>query len=299
MNERLDLASTSSFSSRLSSRGPDTPESMVFARRLNVVVTGGSSGIGKAIVEEFAREGHRVLFTYLRNLDGVAALKSKYVHVTAVRLDQGDEKSVSEFVAETKVWLEDAEVPHVDVIINNAALGSATVDSYCGEGATEFEKDTALMRVNSLGPLWVSRGLIPLRKQEERTVVVFVGSVGGGSAAVFPEYHAADLMSKAAVAYLSKHLAADNVHSNVDIFCISPGATETEMFQKSTLSQLDDPDSFIAGMPKGVLISPTHVAENIFYLSTSPASKMFHGAVIDASMGLAVRPGLQTESRRC
>jgi NAD(P)-dependent dehydrogenase (short-subunit alcohol dehydrogenase family) len=52
---------------------------------------------------------------------------------------------------------------------------------------------------------------------------------------------------------------------------------------------------FIDGMPKRRLIQPEEVAETVQWLAVSPAARVFHGAVLDASMGLAVRPGLQTE----
>lgn len=285
-------------SENMESEFPSTPESFSPSRPLNVVITGGSSGIGRSTVERFSRNGHRVLYSYLNNLEGMQELQSRFASVTAVRLDQGSMESVTAFAEVVKEWLLEATVPHMDVLINNAALGSATVNFYCGKTSTPMQQDEALMRVNALGPLWVTRALLPLRSSEMRTVVIFLGSVGGGSAAVFPEYHAADLMSKAAVSYLAKHVAAEHVHSEVDVLCVAPGATDTEMFRQSTLSKIPDQKAFIAKMPKATLIEPEHVAENLYYLSTSPASRMFHGAVIDASMGLAVRPGMQTESNR-
>mmetsp|Transcript_10893 Transcript_10893/g.33397 ORF Transcript_10893/g.33397 Transcript_10893/m.33397 type:complete len:291 (-) Transcript_10893:176-1048(-) len=276
---------------------PSSLESMATQRPMNVVVTGGSSGIGRSLVTQFAEQGHRVLFSYLSNERGAAQLEQQYATVTARHLDQGSVESVQKFGKEVEEWLNKSQLAHLDVLINNAALGSATVRGYCGDNASSFMHDEALMRVNALGPLWVTQTLLPLRESQERSVVIFVGSVGGGSSAVFPEYHASDLMSKSAVSYLSKHLAAEHVHTEIDIFCVSPGATETEMFRQSTLNRMSNPKAFVKGMPKSELIQPEDVAANLYYLATSPASRMFHGAVIDASMGLAVRPGLQTEAR--
>lgn len=313
------------------------------ARKLNVVVTGGSAGIGAAIVRAFADGGHRVLLTYLTGLKNARKMEDGWPNVSKVHLDQGDVASVAQFSRVVDSW---CGAQGVDVLVNNAALGSATVRRYVEgvgggrEGAHEngvahengieeyhengisnkngkveqgvlqdsamemmarAANDEALMRVNALGPLWVSNAIMDsIRRAADRpdgrAVVMFIGSVGGGSAAVFPEYCPADLMSKAAMTYLSKHLAAEHAQDNIDVVCISPGATETEMFRQSTLSKVSNVNAFVDSMPKRRLIQPEDVARSVYWLSTQSPQGLFHGAVLDASMGLAVRPGLQTES---
>ncbi|XXQ29689.1 short chain dehydrogenase [Plasmodiophora brassicae] len=278
----------------------------------NVVVTGGSSGIGRSIVEAFCGESHRVLFTYLRHAEAAARLVERYPTATAVRCDQGDLRSVVALHDDVARWLDGQPL---DVLVNNAALGSQTVLTYenlrdndarehldAGSRGAHIQqllskacRDEALMRVNALGPLWVSDALIPLMSGPTRAVVVMVGSVGGSSGAVFPEYHPSDLMSKAAVAYLTQHLAADLIRSHVDVVCVSPGATDTDMMRASmTNKELAMP--MTRGMlAKGRLIDPREIADVIYWICTQAQARVFHGAVLDASMGLACRPGLQTE----
>lgn len=302
------------------------------ARPLNVVVTGGSTGIGKSMVDRFAAAGHRVLFTYLSSVAEADALEAKWKGATKARLDQGNVASVARFASVVAQW---AKEDGIHVLVNNAALGSATVQRYVdgvggnsaadgvldgmekanggekedfGESAMgmirQAAHDEALMRVNALGPLWVTDALMDSIKLAAsgqgrgRSSIIFIGSVGGGSASVFPEYCAADLMSKAAMSYLSKHLAAQHVRDTIDVCCVAPGATETEMFRRSTLSKVADVEAFVDSMPKRRLIQPGDVADAVFWLATQSPPGIFHGAVLDASMGLAVRPGLQTESKR-
>jgi len=285
-----------------------------------VLVTGGSSGIGKAIAERFAASGHRVLATYLQNEATLTALQAAHPRMNSCHLDQGDQDSIETFTNTVREWLaagaESGAGGRLHVLVNNAALGSTTVVQYvnrqlqgraCAPARRRALEDEALMRVNALGPVWITEAMLPFLEGNQRppsstpsqrrshSTVVFMGSVGG-SIGVFPEYRVTDLMSKAAVAYLSKHLAAEQINSCVDVLCISPGATNTEMFQRSTLHSLADPAAFVRQMPKQRLLEPEEIAGAVYALSTERWARAFHGGVLDASLGLGVRPGMQTET---
>jgi NAD(P)-dependent dehydrogenase (short-subunit alcohol dehydrogenase family) len=298
-----------------------------FAGNLNVVVIGGSrylknkiitnrsSGIGKAIVTRFAKSGCNVLATFFSNSQSAHDLKKQHTNVEFTHLDQGEITSIETFTALAKEWLSRTSNPKIDILVNNAALGSATVIPYIHSKLNNAQvywqslstarkralEDEALMKVNALGPLWLTEGLLPLMKRmgeetkRDYGTIVFFGSVGG-SVGVFPEYRASDQMSKSAVSYLSKHLAAENVYTNIDVFCLSPGATWTDMFQKSTIDTCADPNAFVSQMPKRRLIEPSEIADAVFTFTTNKWARVFHGAVLDASLGLGVRPGLQTEN---
>ena len=386
---------------------------------LLVVITGGSKGIGKSCVEAFARRGARVLFTYCSDVAAAKKVEQSFQppgRVQARQLDQGDFDNVRAFAAEVDRWREGREI---GTVVNNAALGSATVTSYGGlppprvasagggdDGDASYDaarrqadEDMAMMRVNALGPMWVTEALLPMMMQPEtgaetsatettcdgdeaaaaaaaasepnpvdsggesdarmfspflrsaeKKTVLFVGSVGGGSHAVFPGFRSADAMSKAAVAYGCKYFAAQNrqrqreekkkqdsharanggppaqglesaetaaaaaaatpaaaaeadfngARVGVDFVCLCPGATLTDMFRASTLDNMEakgpgELQRFLDALPQGRLMLPEEVGEAVYWLCSSPAATMFHGAVIDASAGLAVRPGVLTE----
>ena len=125
--------------------------------------------------------------------------------------------------------------------------------------------------------------------------VINFSSVGGGIG-TFPAFRRSDGMSKAAVAALSRQLAAGFTDLLADVFAICPGATHTKMFQESSLDHLSSGErqSFEQSMPKGRLIDPVEIANLVVFLSSGYSTPM-HGAVIDASIGLGVRPGLATE----
>lgn len=361
-----------------------------------VVVTGGSKGIGKACVESFAKRGARVLFTYCSDRDSAERVEMSFQppgRVQCRHLDQGDFHDIRAFAAEVDTWRNGRQL---NALINNAALGVATVKNYKGiqqqqsenqdeknkdkghdsdEAYRRAEEDLALMRVNALGPMWLTEALLPMmmplplpppqsqvrdysdttgenmsakkkkaKIQEEdnklapiapgsasgsaavpvtgKQTVLFIGSVGGASQSVFPAFRAADAMSKAALAYACRHFAArrrprhksssggdentDDVTSAVgrteidaavDFVCLSPGATLTDMFKASTLDNMSqmEREHFVRALPQGRLIQPEEVGEAVYWMCSSLAASMFHGAVVDASAGLAVRPGALTE----
>lgn len=155
-----------------------------------------------------------------------------------------------------------------------------------------------MFMINADGTLKVCQTFLALMAgciKTDPLKIINLSSVGGGIQA-FPGFRLSDGMSKAAVALLTRQLAAELTDSRVDVFAICPGATNTAMFQASTLNAMtpEEREAFTTGLPKGRLIAPEEIANLIVFLA-SEYSTPLHGAVIDASMGLGVRPGLITE----
>lgn len=253
-----------------------------------VLVTGGFRGIGRAVVTRLQQDGWQVAYTVLPGLEPADTLPG----CTALPLDLRDRTSIRGCLAAVQ-----QRFGGLDALVNNAAVGSATVAMFSDDPA---EQDALMLGINAAGTLAMCRGFLALSATHPAThpsprKLINLSSVGGGIAA-FPGFSLADGMSKAAVAHLTRQLAAESVHEEVDVFALCPGATDTEMFRQSTLNKMTEADraAFLAALPKGRLIRPDEVAELVAFL-TSPASTLLHGAVLDASMGLGVRPGLMTE----
>lgn len=248
-----------------------------------VLITGGTSGIGRAFVDRFARNGDTVWFTYFQGSENPADVASAYPknEIKYFSLNLAEYDSVSSLVESLP------DTP--DILIHNAGLGSKTVEKIAIE---PHLRDQALIQVNSIGTLWLNNLLVPRMVKRNSGKVILISSVGGGITQV-PGFHHADGMSKAAIAFLGRILAADLAQTGVDVFTICPGATDTPMFNASTLNHLSDSEKrkVVAALPKGRLIEPAEIAELGFFLA-SDASRILHGAVIDASMGLGVNPGL-------
>jgi NAD(P)-dependent dehydrogenase (short-subunit alcohol dehydrogenase family) len=248
-----------------------------------VLVTGGSSGIGLAMVKEFVRAGHLVWFTYHTGKDRAEKVIRELggTDVRALHLELGNRESHRK--------LSEQLPGPVDVLVNNAGLGSKTVEKVSTD---VHDQDAALMMVNVVGTLWLTRDLLPGMEERGFGKIILVSSVGGGITH-FPGFHLADGMSKAALAYLGRHLQARYARAPIDVFTICPGATETPMFEASTLSKLDDAArrKLVDLLPGRRLIDPSEIAKLAVWLCTEDA-RVLRGAVLDASLGLGVNPGI-------
>lgn len=246
------------------------------------LITGGTRGIGRAILESFLDHGIRVISTYNNSSKIADQLVEKYGKdkLEFIKFSQGDITSHENLFNNIAGKL--------DILVNNAGLGSKTVE-YVTEN--KYEQDEALLKVNSLGPLWLSEKFIELNKGSTAKIIN-ISSVGGG-VFHFPGFRLADGMSKAAVTFMTKQMAAENTQTEIDIFAICPGATETDMFKASTLEGLSEKErsDFVNSLSKKRLIDPTEIAKLCQFLIT-PEAQILHGAILDSSLGLGVNPAI-------
>ncbi|AGH87030.1 MULTISPECIES: SDR family oxidoreductase [Ralstonia solanacearum species complex] len=254
----------------------------------HILITGGSGGIGIELIRVFAQASDHVTFTYRpgedsrrRALDLVERFRD--YRVEALPLDVGDPQSHAQLMQSL--------TEPVDVMIHNAGVGTKTVER---AASTYKGQDEAFFRVNAIGPLWLSEDLLPRMQEKGRGKILFVSSVDGGITH-FPRFRAADGMSKAAVAFLGRQLAATLAYTGIDVFTVCPGATDTPMFQASTLQGLspEQRQSLETSLPGGRLIEPREIADLCFYLCRDEA-RILRGAVIDASLGLGVCPAVMS-----
>ena len=259
-----------------------------------VFITGGMGGIGHACINAFLALDAKVAFTYADGKESPDAAEklaaTKPDQLFAVPLDLRFVDSIEKCLTSViDKW------GRIDIVVNNAAVGSATVAAYAND---TFEQDSAMLSINADGTLKVCQIFLQMMNpstNNDPLKIINLSSVGGG-VQIFPGFRLSDGMSKAAVAFMTRQLAAELTDTNVDVFAICPGATNTPMFQKSTLDKLSSEErkNFINSLPKQRLIEPHEIAKIVIFLASAYSTPM-HGAVIDASMGLGVRPGLITE----
>jgi len=238
------------------------------------LITGGSQGIGKQLVETFKAEGYLVYSTYFSS-----APRNPEANEIPLPFDLSDPKSHDALYEKLPA--------SIDLLINNAGLGSATVARRSTDKRTQ---DLFLLQVNALGALWLTEEILTRMRKQGHGKIIHISSVGGGIFH-YPGFRLADGMSKAALTFMGKQLASECVFDNIQMFTVCPGATDTDMFYQSTLKSMthEARKLFLSKLPGQRMIQPKEIAELCRFLSTDAANAL-HGAVLDASLGLGVRP---------
>jgi NAD(P)-dependent dehydrogenase (short-subunit alcohol dehydrogenase family) len=185
-----------------------------------VVVTGASTGIGRAITLHLARGGFRV-FAGVRRLQDAEALRSESPGITPLILDVTDAEQVAAAVAEVDRAV-GAEGLHG--LVNNAGVS--------GGAPTEFvplDDLRAMFDVNVFGVVATTQAFLPLLRRGEPGRIVCIGSIGGRMAVPFLAGYA---MSKAAVSALCDSLRGELRPWRIEVSLVEPGAIRTPIWEK-------------------------------------------------------------------
>lgn len=243
------------------------------------LITGGGSGIGKAIGLAFAREGAKVAVAGRRADKLDQALHELEVHGgerLAVTCDVANAKDAERAVFETA-----STFGSLNVLVNSAGVLSATTV----ESISEEDWDR-LMAINLKGPFLVSRAALGEFRKVGGGTIVNIGSVLG---LVAMKDRAAYCASKGGVTLLTKAMALDHAHENVRVNCICPSIVETELvaglFAASEAGAAMK-NARIAGIPLGRMGRPEDVAEMAVFLA-SDESSWLTGAAIPLDGGLS------------
>ena len=243
------------------------------------MVTGGGTGIGKAIAVAFAREGAKV---------AVAGRRKEKLQETVQEIEKagGDGLAIAGDVskardAERAVHEAARNFGKLNVLVNNAGvLHVATI-----EGTSEEEWDR-LMAINLKGPFLMCRAALPEFRKAGGGAIVNVGSVLG---LVGMKDRAAYCASKGGVTLLTKAMALDHAHEQVRVNCICPSIVETELV-KGLFAGSDEGKAMRAArvrqIPIGRMGRPEDVAEMAVFLASEEASWLT-GAAIPLDGGLS------------
>lgn len=176
-----------------------------------VLVTGCSSGIGRAMVGAFADAGHKVLAT-ARRPESLAALQGGTVETTALDVTSGS--SVEAAVRACLEW-----AGRVDILVNNAGYG------LIGPVAElDLEDLRRQLETNVVGLVAVTQAVVPHMVAAGRGRIVNIGSVSGVTTAPFGGAYSG---SKAAVHLMSDALRMELAPFGIEVVTVQPGAVAT------------------------------------------------------------------------
>jgi NAD(P)-dependent dehydrogenase (short-subunit alcohol dehydrogenase family) len=243
------------------------------------LITGGGTGIGRAIALAFAREGARVAVAGRRAeklCAVVEEVRQAGGEAIAVVCDVAESADAGRAVRETA-----RRLGGLHVLVNNA--GTLSVSTV--EGISENEWDR-VMAVNLKGPFLMSRAALPEFRKAGGGVIVNVGSVLGLFAM---KQRAAYCASKGGVTMLTKAMALDHAQENIRVNCICPSIVETDLvkdlFASSPVGE-EARRARVASLPLGRMGKPEDVAAMAVYLA-SEESSWLTGAAIPLDGGLS------------
>jgi len=187
------------------------------------IITGGGTGIGKAISLAFVNEGAAIVIAArnLSRLEEVAKdIKSRGGKAKAIQTDISDHEQVKRMVAQTV-----DEFGQIDVLVNNAAIGT-----YNNADVVDMNLDNwhTLLAVNLTGTMFCSREVLKYMIPRRSGSIINISSVAGLSGVPRESPYT---VSKWGVIGFTETLAIEAGKSGIRVNCISPGATRTHEFE--------------------------------------------------------------------
>ena len=188
-----------------------------------IIITGASSGFGKATAERLAKRGHTVY--------GICRREMSHPTIHYMQADIRDKEHIKQIV--NTIYEKEK---HIDVLINNAGMGIG--------GALELattEEIQVQMGTNFMGCVNMCQEVLPYMRRQRSGKIINLSSIGGIMGLPYQGYYSA---SKFAIEGFSEALSAEVKGFGISVSMVEPGdfATNFTSSRKNSQATLDDPD---------------------------------------------------------
>jgi NAD(P)-dependent dehydrogenase (short-subunit alcohol dehydrogenase family) len=236
------------------------------------IVTGGDSGIGRAVALAFAREGADVLISYLEEepdaRETVRVVEEAGRKAIAVAGDIGDEAHCRQLVRRAV-----GELGHLDILVNNAAY-QMTREGIAGISSAEFDRT---LRTNLYAMFYLCKAALP--EMREGGTIINTTSIQAYQPSPSLLAYA---MTKGAIVTFTKGLAQDAIERGIRVNAVAPGPVWTPLVV-STMPE-DHTSQFGENTPMGRAAQPAELAPLYVFLA-SQESSYITGEVIGVTGG--------------
>lgn len=241
------------------------------------LVTGGSRGIGGAIVRSLAKSGYAVAFSYRERAreagEACEALKAAGHDVRTFACDMNDRPACDRLVAETL-----AAYGRIDVLVNNAGTHVPMV-RFADLQDDDWDR---VMGANLTAPFRITRAVLPtMRKQRSGHIINLSSNV----ALRMPAGYGVYTVSKVGLEAFTRILAKEEGANGIRVNGVGPGPIRTEMLQESfDALGADRANAFVKSIVLGRMGEPEEIASVVAFLLSDAASYMT-GQIVYANGG--------------
>ena len=237
-------------------------------------VTGGASGIGRAICETMAAAGASVIVTDINEAGGaatVAAISAAGGHARFLALDVTNDAAIAAAAASLR------EAPgRLDVIVS--AAGWDIIQPFLANTA---DYQARIIALNLTGPITLTRALLPLMIEGGEGRVVTVASDAGRVGSMGETVYAG---AKGGLIAFTKSLAREMARYRVTANCVCPGPTNTPLFAAQPEKMRD---ALVRAIPMRRPAEPEEIANAVLFFA-SPRAAYVTGQVLSVSGGLTM-----------
>lgn len=237
------------------------------------LVTGGSRGIGAAIVQEFSTMGINTAFTYQSDKKSalkVASRSSKNAECLMIKAGVTSSREVTRVIGSTL-----DHFGRIDILVNNAGIWKR------GEigSMSEVQWDETL-DVNLRGTFLFCNAVTPIMKKQQAGKIINIASTAGQRGEAFYSHYAA---SKGGVIAFTKSISAELAPFNINANCVSPGWVDTDM-TASVVRDRKKIKQINSLIPRGKIGTPQDIAHAVLFLASNWSDHIV-GAVINVNGG--------------
>lgn len=235
-------------------------------KQQRAIITGASSGIGRATALAFARSGIDVALVSrsLRNLESVASAARKIgVEAQSYAVDLGQVTIVKDQISAIA-----ENFGSIDILVNNAGMGYT--NSLTDTPLADWQQ---VIDLNLTSIFQCIQGILPQMRQRGRGTIINVASIAASKA--FPEWGAYSV-SKAGVVALTKTLAVEERANGIRAAIISPGSVDTPIW---------DTDTVKVELNRAAMLTPEIVAQSILHAVLLPPQAVIEEMTVMPSGG--------------
>jgi 3-oxoacyl-[acyl-carrier protein] reductase len=246
---------------------------MINLKNKIVLITGGSSGIGKACVKLFSQAGAEVAFTFNKRENEAKKLVSEFSDIVKIKSYRIDISSQYKILAIVDKVIKD--FGRIDILVNNAGIWKF------GEADKMSLSDwNEMIKINLNSTFIFTKGVIPSMKKNKFGRIINITSTAGQRGEAFHSHYAA---SKGGVISFTKSLAVEVGKFNITVNSVAPGWVETELTEE-TFANKKFKEKVKNDIPLRRIAMPEDIAGPVLFLS-SDLARHINGEILNVNGG--------------